>query len=70
MISFSRVDRPAIEERDLDRVAESVKSNTETPPWYHACTMMSRPGTGISDPLCATQFSGLGLRRRHLVVTA
>ena len=34
----------------------SVKSKTEMPPWYHACTMMSRPGTGISDPLCATQF--------------
>ena len=38
-------------------LAGSVKSNTETPPWYHACTMMSRPGTGTSDPLCATQFS-------------
>ena len=35
----------------------SVKSNTDTPPWYHACALMSRPGTGISEPLCATQFS-------------
>ena len=38
-------------------LAESVKSQTETPPWYHAWTMMSRPWTGISEPLCATQFS-------------
>src|SRR4029453_15141490 len=37
--------------------AESGKSNPDRPPWYHACTMMSRPGTGMSDPLCATQFS-------------
>ena len=36
---------------------ESVKSKTEMPPWYHACTMTSRPGTGTSEPLCATQFS-------------
>ena len=35
----------------------SVQSNTDRPPWYHDCTMMSRPGTGISEPLCATQFS-------------
>ena len=35
----------------------SVQSNTDTPPWYQLCTMMSRPGTGTSDPLCATQFS-------------
>jgi hypothetical protein len=33
-----------------------VKS-MEMPPWYQACTSMSRPGTGISEPLCATQFS-------------
>jgi hypothetical protein len=32
--------------------------------------MMSRPGTGMMDPLCATQFSVLRLRRRHLVVAA
>src|SRR6185436_14382398 len=30
---------------------------TLTPPWYQPCTMMSRPGTGISPPLCETQFS-------------
>ena len=30
--------------------------------------MMSRPGIGMSEPLCATQFSVRGLRRRHLVV--
>src|SRR4051794_31513737 len=35
----------------------SVQSNTEMPPWYHACTITSRPGIGISEPLCATQFS-------------
>src|SRR5437868_12120364 len=35
----------------------SVQSNTEIPPWYHDCTMISRPGIGISEPLCATQFS-------------
>ena len=29
---------------------------------------MSRPGTGISDPLCATQFSCSVCARRHLVV--
>ena len=38
-------------------LAGSVKSNTEIPPWYHACTITSRPGIGISEPLCATQFS-------------
>src|SRR5207249_10504717 len=37
--------------------AGSVQSKTEMPPWYHACTITSRPGTGMSDPLCATQFS-------------
>ena len=37
--------------------AESVKSIIEMPPWYHAWTRMSRPGTGTSAPLCATQFS-------------
>ena len=58
----------AIEERDLDGCRRVVKSNTDTPPWYHACTMMSRPGTGMIDPLCATQFSCSRLRRRHLVV--
>ena len=36
---------------------ESVKSQTETPPWYQAWTMMSLPLTGISEPLWATQFS-------------
>ena len=36
-----------------------MKSKTEIPPWYHAWTMMSRPGTGISEPLWATQFSVL-----------
>src|SRR5215475_1860993 len=35
----------------------SVQSNTEMPPWYHACTITSRPGIGINEPLCATQFS-------------
>ena len=35
----------------------SVQSKTEMPPWYHPCDMMSRPGTGIREPLCATQFS-------------
>src|SRR3954468_17908850 len=35
----------------------SVQSNTEMPPWYHPCTMTSRPGIGIREPLCATQFS-------------
>ena len=35
----------------------SVQSNTLIPPWYHDCTITVRPGTGISDPLCATQFS-------------
>ena len=39
--------------------AESVKSNTEMPPWYQAWLITSRPGTGTSDPLCATQFSWL-----------
>src|SRR5207237_6880239 len=37
--------------------AASVQSNTEMPPWYHDCTMTSRPGIGINEPLCATQFS-------------
>src|SRR6476646_11673495 len=37
--------------------AASVQSNTEMPPWYHACTITSRSGIGISEPLCATQFS-------------
>src|SRR3954462_14885485 len=37
--------------------AASVQSNTEIPPWYHACTITSRPGLGITEPLCATQFS-------------
>ena len=40
-----------------------MKSNTEMPPWYQACTMMSLPRTGISEPLCATQFSVLELIR-------
>ena len=31
---------------------------------------MSRPGTGMIEPLCATQFSDVRLRRRHLVVAA
>ena len=31
----------------------SVQSNTEMPPWYHDCTMISRPGTGISVRLRA-----------------
>src|SRR6185295_1709984 len=35
----------------------SVQSNTDTPPWYHDCTITSRPGIGMSEPLCATQFS-------------
>ncbi len=35
----------------------SVQSKTETPPWYHDCTITSRPGIGMSEPLCATQFS-------------
>ena len=38
-------------------LSESVKSQNETPPWYHDCTMTSRPLTGISEPLWATQFS-------------
>ncbi len=37
--------------------AESVKSNTEIPPWYQAWLITSRPGTGTSVPLWATQFS-------------
>ena len=37
--------------------AASVKSNTDTPPWYQPWAMTSRPGIGISEPLCATQFS-------------
>jgi hypothetical protein len=35
----------------------SVQSKTEMPPWYHDCTITSRPGIGISEPLWATQFS-------------
>src|SRR3712207_5330903 len=35
----------------------SVQSKTEMPPWYHACTITSRPGIGIREPLWATQFS-------------
>src|SRR5687768_12163034 len=35
----------------------SVQSKTDIPPWYQDCTITSRPGIGISDPLCATQFS-------------
>ena len=38
-------------------LAVSVKSIIETPPWYHAWTRMSRPGTGTSEALWATQFS-------------
>ena len=34
-----------------------MKSQTETPPWYHAWTMMSRPLTGIREPSWAAQFS-------------
>ncbi len=41
----------------------SVQSKIETPPWYQDCTITSRPGIGISEPLCATQFSNGGLRR-------
>ena len=37
----------------------SVKSKIDTPPWYQACTMMSRPGTGMIEPLWATQFSAV-----------
>ena len=48
--------------------AASVQSKTEMPPWYHACTITSRPGIGISEPLCATQFSCRRLRRGQLVV--
>ncbi len=40
-----------------------VKSKTEMPPWYHAWTIRSRPFTGISEPLWATQFSVLELVR-------
>ena len=36
---------------------ESVKSINDIPPWYQACTNISLPGTGIREPLCATQFS-------------
>ena len=36
---------------------ESVKSISDAPAWYQACTMMSRPGTGTSDGKCETQFS-------------
>src|ERR671929_2211631 len=39
--------------------AASVQSNTEMPPWYHACTITSRPGIGMREPLWATQFSKL-----------
>src|SRR5687768_5658189 len=35
----------------------SVQSKIEMPPWYHACTITSRSGIGINDPLWATQFS-------------
>jgi hypothetical protein len=38
-------------------LAESVKSMIDSPPWYQACTRMSRPGTGTNDALWATQFS-------------
>ena len=38
---------------------ESVNSQRETPPWYQDCTMTSRPLTGTSEPLWATQFSVL-----------
>jgi hypothetical protein len=38
-------------------LAESVKSISEMPPWYHAWDRMSRPGTGMIEPLWATQFS-------------
>ena len=34
-----------------------MKSITDSPPWYQACTNTSRPGTGTTEPLCATQFS-------------
>ena len=37
--------------------AGSVQSNTDSPPWYQAWTMTSRPGIGISEPLWATQVS-------------
>src|ERR1051325_3256357 len=37
--------------------AGSVHSNIETPPWYHDCTITSRPGVGIIEPLGATQSS-------------
>ena len=37
--------------------AASVKSNTEVPPWYQPCTRMSRPGIGMSEPLCETHVT-------------
>jgi len=38
-------------------LAEFLKSMIEMLPWYQAWTKMSRPGTGMIDPLWATQFS-------------
>ena len=48
--------------------AGSVQSNTETPPWYQACAITSRPGMGMSEPLWATQFSSAVCATGQLVV--
>ena len=48
--------------------AESVKSQTETPPWYHACTMMSRPLHRDQRAVVRDAVLGLGLVPRDLVV--
>ena len=61
-----RADRTAVEVADLHRVRESEKSTSEAPPWYQACTKMSRPGTGTSDGMWLTQFSCVRLQTGSL----
>ena len=66
-----RVERTAIEERDLDRlgrIGEVEHRDAALVPRLHHDVASRAPES--SDPLCATQFSMLGLRRRQLVVAA
>ena len=48
--------------------AASVQSNTEMPPWYHACTITSRPGDRDQRAVVGHAVLLRRLRRRQLVV--
>ncbi|MFP7724523.1 hypothetical protein [Lysobacter sp. D1-1-M9] len=57
MINSSVLIGPRSKNAISNGLAESVKSITDSPPWYQAWMNTSRPGIGRTEPLCATQFS-------------